>query len=131
MGQTYSNQIPKINHNAISFNNDNNFEKNCIFNIKIDKFDMNEIENIKNELKKIDNTYINSKTNDIIEAYTYTVNNEFIGIVSQIDSYVFLRNNLPLLEISNKNAVSYRNENNIKNDKSFSANCQLDRIWIR
>jgi hypothetical protein len=92
---------------------------------------MNEIENIKNELKKIDNTYINSRSNDIIEAFTYTVNNEFIGIVSQIDSYVFLRNNLPLLEISNKNAVSYRNENNIKDDKSFSANCQLDRIWIR
>ena len=136
-GHTYSNMYTtliyehrEINPQAIRFTKNNNDMDQGIFIITIDKFDYDEIENIKTGITKINNTHLNGKISDIIDVVKHSINNENSAILAQTDSYIFMRHNgLPILEIKNNNSMKYRDEHKIRKDKTFSLICYLDKIY--
>ena len=112
----------EINPDAIRFVRSNNNGNNCIFTI--------ETENIKNNLKTLNNSYIDGINDDVIEILKYNINTENKAILEQTDSFMFHRyNGLPILEIKNKNTSKYREEHNIKDNRLYSSICYLDKIW--
>ena len=120
----------EINPDAIRFVRSNNDGNNCIFTIETEKFDNDELENIKNYLKTLNNSYIDGINDDVIEILKYNINNENKAILEQTDSFMFHRyNGLPILEIKNKNTSKYRKEHNIKDNRLYSSICYLDKIW--
>ena len=61
----------EIDPDAIRFVRSNNNGNNCIFTIEIEKLDNNELENIKNNLKTLNNSYIDKINDDLIEILKY------------------------------------------------------------
>jgi hypothetical protein len=99
------------------------------YTIEIEKFDKDEIENIKEKLYSLNSKDIMCEIPNIVMVLHYYIENESRNILSQMDGFLFEKFTSPLLEIKNVNAKYVRN--NMNNYMSLYAYkiCKLDKLY--
>jgi hypothetical protein len=118
----------RVNYSAFSFITGNKRNNTYCHTIEIEKLDIDEIENIKNKLLKINDNFIKQFLNDIIEILNFYIEDEAELILLHMDSFLFIHSEIELLEIINVNSTKNKEQFCCDTNTYYYKKCDLSKV---
>lgn len=125
MGISLCRNINRLNQNKVKYHieDEDKYDPKYLFKITVDEFD---IDAIRSELNLI--AFPDEYKNLIMSALIFYHNSQEELLIKKVDSLLFHRGKLPLLEVRNKNAVNHRRyESHDEKKISMLSHSQLPR----